>query len=302
MTQEKTEGLIAATFTPMDVNGGLDLDQIHPMVEKLIADGIKGIFICGSTGEGPSLTSDERMLLAEAFVKAVAKRIKIFVHVGHNSIAEAKVLAAHAQKTGADYISATPPCYFKINTVPVLIDCLAEIASGAPDLPMYYYNIPGLTGVSLDMVEFLQQAERSLPSLAGIKYTTPLIHEYQACLNFKNKRFDVLYGTDEMLLSAIAAGAKGYIGSTYNFAAPLYLKMINAFKSGDMETAQRLQLKSVKIVRIINKYGGLPAQKVIMRLKTIDCGPVRLPLKRLTAEETKQLEHDLLLSPIRAMD
>lgn len=302
MTQEKTKGLIAATFTPMDVNGGLDLDRIHPMVEKLIADGIKGIFICGSTGEGPSLTSDERMLLAEAFVKAVARRIKIFVHVGHNSIAEAKALAAHAQKTGADYISATPPCYFKINTVPVLIDCLAEIASGAPDLPMYYYNIPGLTGVSLDMVEFLQQAERSLPSLAGIKYTTPLIHEYQACLNFKNKRFDVLYGTDEMLLSAIAAGAKGYIGSTYNFAAPLYLKMINAFKSGDMETAQRLQLKSVKIVRIINKYGGLPAQKVIMRLKTIDCGPVRLPLKHLTAEETMQLEHDLLLSPIHAMD
>jgi N-acetylneuraminate lyase len=141
----------------------------------------------------------------------------VLVHVGHNSIWESKELAAHAQAIGADYISTTPPTYFKIGNIPTLVSCLADIASAAPQLPFYYYNIPALTGINLDMVELLAQAQIAIPTLAGIKYTTPNIHEYQACLNFTAKTYDVLYGTDEMFLSALAVGAKGFIGSTYNF-------------------------------------------------------------------------------------
>ncbi len=293
MIKRKIEGMIAATFTPMNESGGLNLERIPAMVNRLIRQGIKGIYVCGSTGEGPSLTSKERKTLAEAFVQAAGKKISVLVHVGHNSIVEAKDLASHAQKIGADYISSVPPSYFKINSVPALVNCLAEIASGAPELPFYYYNIPGLTGVSLDMLEFLKQAEQAIPTLAGIKYTTPLIHEYQACLNFEDKKYDLLYGTDEMLLSALAVGAKGYIGSTYNFMAPLYRQLKESFDKGDLETAQELQLKSVKIVRIIVKYGGLAAQKKMMKLAGIDCGDVRLPLQLLQIEEQKSLEKDL---------
>lgn len=293
MTTEKIEGLIAATFTPMQADGNLNLNAVEPMVDRLIAAGVNGIFVCGSTGEGQSITGRERKELAEAFVQAAGKRIKVFVHVGHNSLAEAKDLARHAQQIGADYISATPPCYFKINAVPVLVDCLAQISAGAPDLPFYYYNIPGLTGVSLDMIELLKHAEAAIPNLAGIKYTTPYIHEYQACLNYDDRQFDVLYGTDEMLLSALAVGAGGFIGSTYNFAAPLYLKMIAAFRQGEVNKAQELQLQSVEIVRIINKFGGLPAQKAIMKLTGVDCGPVRLPLASLPSKDITLLEKDL---------
>jgi len=293
MTQEKIEGLIAATFTPMQSNGSLDLKKVEPMVDNLIANGVKGIFVCGSTGEGPSLTTSERKLLSEAFIQAVAKRIRVFVHVGHNSIAEAKDLAAHAQRSGADYISATPPCYFKIKSIEALAGCLAEIALGAPRLPLYYYNIPSLTGANLDMTELLQRAEGSLPTLAGIKYTTPLIHEYQACLNFENNKYDLLYGTDEMLLSALASGAKGFIGSTYNFAAPIYRKLQDAFYSGDLSSAQQWQMKSVRIVQVINKYGGLRAQKAIMKLIGVDCGPVRLPLLELKPGELEAIEREL---------
>ncbi|HEY9343401.1 MAG TPA: dihydrodipicolinate synthase family protein [Hanamia sp.] len=293
MVKKKIEGMIAATFTPMNDSGDLNLEQISTMVNRLIRQRVKGIYVCGSTGEGPSLTSKERKTLAEAFVQAADKRISVLVHVGHNSIAEAKDLASHAQKIGADYISSVPPSYFKINSVPALVNCLAEIASGAPELPFYYYNIPGLTGVSLDMLEFLKQSEQAIPTLAGIKYTTPLIHEYQACLNFEDKKYDLLYGTDEMLLSALAVGAKGYIGSTYNFMAPLYRQLKESFGKGDLDTAQELQLKSVKIVRIIVKYGGLAAQKMMMKLAGIDCGDVRLPLQPLQIEEQKSLEKDL---------
>lgn len=293
MIQKRIEGMVAATFTPMDNSGNLKLDIIPVMVNRLIEQGVKGIYVCGSTGEGPSLTSQERKIVAETFVQVVAKRIPVLVHVGHNSITEAKGLAVHAQKIGADYISSVPPSYFKINSVPALVNCLADIASAAPELPFYYYNIPGLTGVSLDMLEFLKQSEKSIPTLAGIKYTTPLIHEYQACLNFKNKKYDILYGTDEMLLSALAVGAKGYIGSTYNFMGLLYRQLRGSFEKGDLDTAQELQLKSVKIIRIIVKYGGLAVQKFMMKLSGIDCGKVRLPLQLLSIDEKKFIEKDL---------
>lgn len=290
MVRNKIEGMIAAAFTPMKENGDVDTTKIPAMVEYLISLGIKGLFVCGSTGEGPSLTTAERKEVAEAFVQASANRIPIFVHVGHNSIAEAKSLAAHAQMIGADYISATPPTYFKISTVDTLIECLAVIASGAPELPFYYYNIPSFSGVSLDMRELLQRAEQSLPTLVGIKYTTPRIHEFQSCLNINDREYDLLWGTDEMLLSALVVGAKGYIGSTYNFVAPLYHKLISAFDHGDNKTAAQLQMISVEMVRLIAQYGGLAAQKYMMKLAGMDCGPVRLPLRDLYPAEKNSLE------------
>jgi len=286
-------GLLAAPFTPMHPDGTINFSKVPDVVNLLIDNKVKGMFVCGSTGEGPSLTTEERKQLAAAFVKAADKRLLVFVHVGHNSITEARQLAAHAREIGADCISATPSTYFKVDSVDLLVACLLEISKGAPDLPLYYYNIPGLTGIYLDMVKLLEKAGEAIPSFAGIKYTAPLIHDYQSCVNFNNNKFDILYGTDEMMLSALATGAKGFIGSTYNFVAPLYYALIEAFKNGDLKEAQRLQFISVEMVRVIVKYGGLRAQKAMMKLIGCDCGNVRYPLNPFAAHEYKLLETDL---------
>jgi N-acetylneuraminate lyase len=293
MKQQRINGLVAAPFTPMKENGQVDIDRIYEMVPVLVNNGIKGIFICGSTGEGPSLTTTERQLATEAFIKAASGKLKTFVHVGHNSLTSAALLAAHAQQVGADYISATLPTYFKIQTIELLIDSLAMIAAGAPELPLFYYNIPALTGIHLDMVSFLEQAATRLPSLAGIKYTAPFIHDFQACMHAGNEKYELLYGTDEMLLSALATGSQGFIGSTYNFAAPLYHTLIEAFQQGNLQKAQSCQFSSIEMVRIIVQYGGLRAQKAMMKLIGIDCGNVRLPLKPFEKTEYISLEKDL---------
>lgn len=290
---ENLRGLIAATFSPFKPDGSLDLEKVPDMVKMLVKNKVTGIFVCGSTGEGPSLSTNERKILAEAFVTESREKLKVLVHVGHNSLREARDLAKHAQEIGADFISATPPAYFKIDSNLNLVNCLAEIASGAPELPFYYYNIPALTGVNLDMVNFLEIAKEKLPSLVGIKYTTPYINEYQSCLNASNKEYDILFGSDEILLGALASGALGFIGSTFNFAAPLYYKVIEAFNQCDMENARNLQLQSVEMVRIIVKFGGLRAQKAMMKLIGMDCGTVRLPLNSFTSEECTLLEKDL---------
>lgn len=278
---EKVKGLIAAAFTPMHEDGSVNHALIQPLVDKLVADGLTGIFVCGSNGEGPNMTTAERMAVAGSFVKAAQKRLLIFVHVGHSSIAEARVLAAHAQEIGADAISAVAAFYFKPVNVQNLADSMAEIASAAPQLPFYYYHIPHLTGVGMDMIEFLKIAAPAIPNLAGIKYTATTLHEYQACLNFENGRFDILYGLDEMLLPALAIGAQGAIGSTYTFAAPLYLQTIAAFRNGDIAKAQASHAYMVEVIRILVKYPPIPGQKAIMHMLGWDLGPCRLPLTTL---------------------
>jgi len=290
---KKIEGLIAAAFTPFNEDGSLNKPMIPVLVDKLIADGVKGIFCCGSNGEGPNMTTEERMEVAEEFVKAARKRLLVIVHVGHSSIAEAKILSAHAAEIGADAFSSVAAFYFKPVSVQNLADCMAEIAGAAPELPFYYYHIPHLTGVGMDMIEFLKCAGPMISNLAGIKYTATTIQEYQACLNYENGRFDILYGLDELLLPAMAVGAKGAIGSTYTFAAPLYLKTIAAFNSGNLEAARAHHAYMVEVIRVLVKYPPIPGQKAIMKMLGWDLGPSRLPLVTLNKESYNKFHNEL---------
>jgi N-acetylneuraminate lyase len=174
-----------------------------------------------------------------------------------------------------------------------LIDCIGEISSAAPNLPFYYYNIPSLTGINFNMVEFLRLGSKRIPNLAGIKYTNSAIDEYRECLKFENERFNVLFGRDEMLLSAFSAGAEGAVGSTYNFAGSLYQRIITAFEQGNLSEAQKYQDLSVEMIRIIFDHGGQAALKAVMKLIGLDCGPNRLPLRTLKPEELQAMKEEL---------
>ena len=229
MINFKLTGLIAATYTPFTADGNVDLSSFDAMFGYLSRQKVDGLYVCGSTGEGVSMTGDERRRVAEAFVSVAAGEVPVIVQVGHNSLFEARDLAAHAQRCGATAVSANAPSYFKITDVTTLVDCMASVALGAPDLPFYYYHIPHLTGANISMPEFLALAEPRIPNLAGLKYTAPTIHEYQACLVSHDGRFDILWGSDEMLLPALAVGANGAVGSTYNVAAPIYRTVMQAF-------------------------------------------------------------------------
>ncbi len=283
------EGLMAAPFTPLDSNGNLALNVIPRYVEKLVADGLKGVFVCGSNGEGPNLTTEERMFTAAAFKEAAGKRLKIFVHVGHASIAESQELAQHAVEIGADAISSVSAFYFKPTSEENLVDCLADIAAAAPRLPFYYYHIPHLTGVKMEMIKLLTLGESKLPSLAGVKFTAPLLYEYQQCLNYSEGRYDMLFGIDEMLLPALAAGARGMVGSTYSFAAPLYRDIMNSFAARDIPSAQKKMLYLIEVVQVMLTFPAVSAQKTIMKRLGLDLGPCRLPLATLTKSDESAL-------------
>jgi N-acetylneuraminate lyase len=219
------------------------------------------------------------------------------VQVGHDSLVEARRLAQHAQAIGASAISAVPPVFFKTDSAEILVSCLAEIAAGAPDLPLYYYHIPRLTAARIDVVKLLRLGMQRLPTLNGVKYSDFTIFELQACAALENGRFNILFGSDEMLLSGLVGGAQGAIGSTYSFAAPLYNRVFAAFQRGEIAEAQRLQGLSVKMLEVINRYAmpstNLPAMKAMMKLIGLDCGPLRLPLANPSAEQLQTLRQEM---------
>ena len=287
-------GIVPAVFTPMHPDGRLNLGMVQPITNQLIDQGVGGLYVCGSTGEGPSLTREERMAVAEAYIAAAAGRAPVIVQVGHNSIKESQTLAAHAQAAGADAISAVPPSYFKPASLENLVDILSDIMNEAPKLPFYYYHIPRLTAVNLDMVAFLEVSARRLPNLVGVKYSTFTVFEMQTCLSVGEGRYNILFGSDEMLLSGLVGGANGAVGSTYNFAAPLYNRIVAAFERGDVAEAQQLQALSAQMTRRIFKYGhGNAPLKSVMKYIGLDCGPVRRPLVALTPDAESSLKREL---------
>ena len=287
------QGLVAATFTPLREDRSLHLDAIAPMVDRLISQGVAALYVLGSTGEGASLTFDERCAVADSFVNAASGRLPVIVQVGSESLMQARHLAAHASRVGADAISAVSPVYFKPDSVETLVASMAEIAGGAPELPFYYYHIPAVTGVGVSAVEFLKLAEQRIENLRGVKFTSQNVFEFQTCVEYAQERLQIFWGLDEMLQYGLAAGAVAAVGSTYNFATAVYQRLLTAFAAGDMETVRQEQLRSQAIVRAFLPYGPRGAQKAIMKMIGLDCGPSRLPVPTLTQTQYAALEREL---------
>ncbi len=291
---EKINGFISAPFTPMNNDGSVNLDIIPQYAEYYVRNGVNGAFICGTSGEGFLLSSAERMKVAETWVKASPDDFKNIIHVGGPTINESRELAKHAAGIGAWGTGAIAPVFFKPSRVRELVDYCEALASASPDLPFYFYHMPGYTGVYLSMVEFLDQAYDRIPNLAGIKYTHEDLYEFNQCLLFRNGHYDMLHGRDETLLAGLALGATGGVGGTYNHAMGIYINMKEAFLKGDLKTARNLQSKSQAFINILIRYrGNVVAGKRIMKFLGLDCGPNRLPIQNINDKEEQSMKAEL---------
>lgn len=282
--------LVAPPPTSFDSRGNIDLSQIDKLAAHLRQSGVSGVFLCGSTGEGMSLSVGERKEIAEAWSEvAPVHGLKTIAQVGANSQRDAIDLADHAARLGVDAVSAHAPSYFRPATVDQLIGFLAPIAAAAGTTPFYFYDIPQLTGVDLPTDSFLSRATSRIPSLGGVKYTNQNLALLQKCLGEESGRFKVYFGYDEALLAGYALGVRNAIGSTYNYLAPVALRIVQAFDSNDFDTARQMQAKIVETVDILSDYGYLAAAKVALQVFDIDCGTVREPLQRLDKQQRGEL-------------
>lgn len=287
-------GLVAAAHTPFFQDGSLNLAVVEQQAAHLLAHDVATVFIGGSTGESHSLSLAERQTLAQRWAEvAQGTRLRVVVHVGSNCLADAITLAAQAQQLGAVAIAALAPSYYKPRSLETLTRCLGEIAAAAPATPFYFYDIPALTGVNFSMPEFLAHAHGRIPTLAGIKFTNSDLMAYQLCLRFQAGALDIPYGCDEYLLAALALGAKGAVGSSYNFAAPIYQRLFAAFQRGDLAAAREEQFRSVLLIQTLARIGYLGAAKAVMDMLGVPVGPARLPNNNPTAEQLVALRSKL---------
>lgn len=294
MRIEHLQGLIAAPFTPMQQDGTLNPGIIPSYYHLLKANGVRGAFICGSTGEGVSLSLAEKKAVMTAWADAVSHdaEFKVMPLLGGTSITECCELAAHAAAKGLYAISLTAPFYFRPKTVADLAGVCAAVASAVPDMPFYYYHIPVLTGVNFSMIDLLHQVDGRIPNFAGIKYTHEDFMDFLSCLHFQQGKYDMLWGRDENMLPALAVGAKGAVGSTFNYAAPLYHALMKAFEEGNLREAQRLQQQSIDMIQLLGKYGGIATGKAYMKLIDMDCGGFRLPVKNMSPADFEEFKKD----------
>lgn len=295
MNNKRIRGLVAAPFTPMQEDGSVNLELIPDYYRFLKYNKVVGAFICGSTGEGLSLTMQEKKDIARTWADCAKEDtdFKLLLFVGGTCIDDCMELAAYAQQLGLKAVSFTSPFYFRPKNPAVLADCCKEVAVAAPDLPFYYYHIPSLTGVNFPMTDLLKAMDGVIPNLAGIKYTYEDFKDFMSCLHFGEGKYEMLWGRDANLLPAWTAGALGAVGSTYNYIAPIYYDMMRAYNNHELEKAQKLQQKSINMSAALGKYGGsIPIRKSYMKLLGLDCGPVRLPLKRISADAFASMKEE----------
>lgn len=292
---EKIIGLIDAPFTPFHENGDLNLEPIEKYAAMLQKNGLQGVFINGSFGEGYMLTTEERMQLAERWLKVAPQGFKVIVHVGSCCLRESQKLAAHAQKIGAWGIGSMAPPFPKIGRIEELVKYCEAIANSAPDLPFYYYHIPAFNGAFLPMLELLKAVDGRISNFAGIKYTFESLYEYNQCRLYKNGKYDMLHGQDETILPSLAqGGAQGGIGGTTNYNGRELVGIIEAWKNGDIETAREKQNFSQEVINVICRYrGNIVGGKRIMKLLGFDLGPNRVPFQNMTNEEEQQMKKEL---------
>lgn len=286
---EKIQGLIVAPFTPFDKKGEVNLKPIADYAAMLQNNGLKGVFINGSSGEGYMLTVDERLKLAEKWISVAPKGFKVIVHVGATCIKDSHRMAEHAQKIGAYGIGAMASPFPKAGRVEELVKYCEEIACGAPALPFYFYHIPALNGVFLPMLPFLKAADGRIPNLAGIKYTFESLYEYNQCMLYENGKFDMLHGQDETILSALVmGGAQGGISGTGSYIGRSLVGVIDAYNGGRLAEAVAHQNFAQEVINVIARYrGNIVAGKRIMKLIGLDLGLNRTPFQNISdAEET----------------
>lgn len=282
------QGLIAAPHTPFAPDGSLATSVVQQQADWLDRCGVVGAFIGGTTGEWCSMTTEERKTLLQAWAGADTRLARI-AHVGHNCQKDAIALTQHAAAVGMDAVSAVAPSFLKPSRADDLAAYFAPIAAAADGLPFYVYHIPGLSGVHVPAHQQIDAYLHTIPNFAGLKFTDPDLHAYACCVAKFGEACELLWGVDEILPAAMVYGARSAVGSTYNYAAPIFTALMAAYSRGDTQELLTQSARAITLVDLLIEFGVLRAGKALMTLRGIECGPTRSPITPLSNKQREAL-------------
>lgn len=289
---EKFKQVTVALNTPFDQDENIDLEAAKQVVDYFSAKGIKQIYVCGSTGEGFLLDTDERKALTEAVVEQAAGKMNVIVHVGCPDTRHSAELAKHAEQVGADATSAVPSVYYRLGAESVY-QHWTKITEAA-DLPFFIYNIPQLTGFDLPMSLFNRMLEND--RVLGLKCSSEPVKDIMQFKQAGGDNFIVFNGSDRNFIAGYLMGAEGGIGGTYGAMPELYLKMHELIQRGEWDKAQTVQ---TLVNPLVQRLGSFPsmygAVKSLITLDGCPMGNPRLPFLPVALDDPKllSLAHDI---------
>ena len=281
---EKYKGIFPALLTPFHQNGEINFESLKLLVERLLSQGVSGFYVDGSTGEAFLLSMEERKAVIRAAAEYNQRRGTLIAQIGCIATKDAIALAQYAEACGYNAVSSVAPFYYKFSYEEIK-KYYYDIVN-AVNIPMVIYNIPAFSGVNLtvaQMGEFLSD-----PRFIGVKHTSS---DYFAMRQFKTAYPDKIMfnGFDETFLAGLSMGAESAIGSTYNFMAQTFIRILALFQEGNIKEAAKLQEKADSIIALLCNYGVIAGCKAILTESGIPMGPMRAPFTDLTNAQKADL-------------
>ncbi len=270
-------GIWPAMITPFDENGEVDVSALNKLIAHLIGRGAAGLYINGSTGEGPLMTPDERRLVAERTVKTVAGQVPVIVHVGGGRPADDIELARHAAKLGVAGVSSVPPIYYPYPPESVF-EHFRQVAAAA-EVPFYGYHLTGQAARPLTMDQYVE-CLMEIPTAAGIKYTGQNPVDIALLKQLSRGELMVFSGADECYLGNLAQGADAAIGSFYNVFLPEWQAIHDLATGGQWAEASHRMAVAAHAVMLIRGF-GVDLAKYLLAKQGVECGHCRHPLPRM---------------------
>ena len=291
-----TSGIIPPLITPLKDRDTLDRDGLERLIERLVTGGVHGLFIIGTTGEGPSLSYRLRRELITETCKLVRERLPVFVGITDTAFVESVHIARHSADAGANALVAAPP-YYLPEGQPELLEYIRHLLPELP-LPFFLYNMPSLTKVSFDSdtVRALLQE----PGIHGIKDSSGnMVYFHRLCQMLKDRPdWSVLMGPEELLLDAVLAGGHGGVNGGANLFPRLYVALHRAAQSGDMVRARALHALVMEVSTNLYQVGRhssaiIKGLKCALSIEGVCDDFMAEPFHRFRDEQRRRIEQVL---------
>jgi len=288
MSKAKIEGIFPALLTPFTKGGvKVDFERACGLADRLAKQGVHGLFVCGTTGEGPLMTLEERKQTLQEVVNAVGKKVKVIAHTGCFDTASTIELTRHAQKIGAAAAGVVTPGFYTFDDT-CIYNHFKSVADSVKGFPVLLYNIPGCVK-NVIKPALVHRLAHDVENIVGMKDSGGNISAFNEVLIGVPKDFIAINGVDEYSMQALVAGGAGCVSSTANVVPELFLSIFNNVRKGDLKKAWASQVKLCGACAAFH-YGALVARyKEGVRLRGFDPGYVRPPQRELTKEEKKEL-------------
>jgi 4-hydroxy-tetrahydrodipicolinate synthase len=278
-----------AMVTPFDSKGNVDFARTTKLVNHLIENGSDSLVVAGTTGESPTLTTEEKIALFKHVVKAVNRRVPVIAGTGSNNTKASIDLSKKAEEVGVDAIMIVAPYYNKPSQEGIVAHYQA--IADAVSLPIMAYNIPGRSVISFSVDTVLRLAE--IPNIIALKDAGGNLDAMSEIIEKTPEDFLLYSGDDGLTLPSLAIGSAGIVSVASHVIGNEMQTMVSAFKKGENQEAARLHRKLLPVMNELFKAPSPAPVKTALQLKGLDVGGVRLPLLPLNPTERTSLAERL---------